>query len=205
MWFDLLLEGSFSINGISAEISDCVFPGEKRHHISHNDAMADVRLLDHPVDHRGKIRPRHFLEEYLAIGMNEFLNNTHYEEVKKFLNKETSYLKNSELFKPEIWKGRSLRISDDFISIYGMSNDRAHIKIGHHIILFNMTVYPVFKPDGVLFDERVIKEIERILARDRVKKAIKYCAVNRVFNHRDVFTSKIPGCNMNKTPPVRFY
>jgi hypothetical protein len=206
-WIDLLF-GCISMNGISIEIDDHLFPGESWPHISHNDAMADMRLIDVPIHHHGKRQPKNLLYEHLAIGMNEFINGTHYEEVKKFLNKETDHLSDSHPFKPEAWDGKSLRIPVDFISVYGISGGngiaRAHVRIGHHIVLWNMQVYPTFKPDQVIFDERIIEEVKKILARKRATSTLKYCAQNKAINHEDKFMSKIPGCK-KKIPPVRFY
>lgn len=206
-WIDLFF-GCISMNGISIEIDDYLFSGESRPHISHNDAMADMRLIDVPIHHHGKRRPKNLLYEYLAIGMNEFVNGTHYEEVKKFLNRETDHLGDSEPFKPEAWKGKSLRIPVDFISIYGISGRngtaRAHIMIGHHLVLWDIPVYPNFKPDNVIFDKRIIEEIKKILARKKARDILKYCALNKTFNYEDKFISKIPGCK-KKIPPVRFY
>ena len=206
-WIDLSL-GCLSMNGISIEIDDHLFPGESWPHVSHNDAMADMRLIDVPILHHGKRSPKKFLYEYLAIGMNEFINGTHYEEVKKFLNGEVDHLSDSEPFKPEVWKGKSLRIRMDFISVYGISGRdgivRAHIKLGHHIVLWDVQVYPTLKTDNVIFDERVIKEIKKILARKRTREALRYCALNKSFNYEDKFTSRMPGCK-KKIPPVRFY
>lgn len=207
-WLDLFLE-CISINGISISIDDHTRPGEERPHVSHNDSAADMRLIDKPFYHHGKSQPKHLLYEYIAIGMNEFVNGTHYEEVRKFLNKETNRLDNSEPFKPEMWKGKSLRIPVDFISMYAIGvRDgivQAHIQLGHHIVLWGVQVYPTFKPDNVIFDKRVIEEIKKILARRRVKNTLRYCAQNNTFNHEDKFVSKIPGCRETKIPPVRFY
>ncbi len=207
-WFDLFL-GCVSMNGISMEIDNHVFPGEIRPGITHNEAMSNMRLIDRPILHRDKRRPKYSLDEYLAIGMNEFINGTHYEVLKRFLDRETSHFDDSEMFKPEIWKGKSLRIPVDFISVYGVSGSdgsaRAHIRIGHHIVLWRMPVYPTFKPDKVIFDERVIEEIKKILARKKAQSTLRYCALNKTFNHEDKFTSKTPGCIKGKIPPVRFY
>lgn len=208
-WLDLLLEGCISINGIDIEIDDHIFPGEERPHVSHNDAMTNVRLLDKPFEHHGKRQPRHLLYEYIAIGMNELINGTRYAEVKKFLDKETDHLEDFEPFKPKIWNGKSLRIPVDFVSIYGMSGrdgiTQANIRLGHHIVLWGIQVYPTFKPDNIIFDKRVIKEIEKILATGVVKKSLMYCATHNTFNHEDKFVNRAWKCGKAKIPPIRFY
>lgn len=207
-WFDLFL-GCISMRGIHIEIDDHVFPGEKRPGITHNEAMSNTRFIDRPILHRDKKRSKYLLDEYLAIGMNEFINDTHYEVLKKFLDKETDHFDDSEIFKPEIWKGKSLRIPVDFISVYGVSGGdsitRAHIRIGHHIVMWGIQVYPTFKPDKVIFDERIIEEINKILARKKVQSTLRYCALNKAFNYESQFISKAPGCRKGKIPPVRFY
>lgn len=208
-WFDLLLEGCISINGISIEIDGRTFCGESPPRISHNDAMTNVRLTDTPIVHRHKRRPKRLLDEHLGFEINEFLNRTHHEDVERFLKEETSFLADSEPFKPKAWKNKSLRIPVDYIAITGISgrdgNAQAHIRLGYHIILWKIPVYPTFEPDGVIFDERIIQEVEKILARKKAKDAIRYCVTNNTFDIEGKLVSKIPRCKKGKIPPVRLY
>jgi hypothetical protein len=196
--FSLILEGAVAINGIDIKISESRNPRDILH-ISHNNALADVRTLDV------------LLYEYLAMGMNEFLNEAHLCEVSQFLGKRIDFLYDSDLFEPTAWKDLSLRIPVDFVAIYGMRGRNgitvANVRLGHHLILWGVRLYPTFKPDGRIFDKRIIDVIEGLLARKGVRERLRYYAEKNSFDigHKNGLVAKVKGCNQNKIPPVRFY
>lgn len=207
--FSLILEGAVAVNGIDIRVTEAGYP--RNITIFHNDALADVRILDVPFSHRGKRSPKHLLDDYLAMGMNEFLNKSYLSEVSQFLERGIDSLDDSDLFKPAVWKNQSLRIPVDFVAIYGMSGRNgitaANVRLGHHLILWRVQLYPTFKPDGRIFDKRIVDVIKGLLARKGVMEKLRHYAETNSFDfrHQDKLVAKIKGCNKEKIPPVRFY
>lgn len=209
-YFYLILENSLIMDGVHIGLSECKMLGEERRHITHNEAMADLRLLDRPIFHRRKKAHQYLLCDYISLGINEFLNGKEYDQVRAFLEGNLDSLDDSEFFRPSSWKG-PIRVSVKFIEVYGFSghNGRttAHVMIGHHFVCWNVPIYPTFDPKGKIIDQRIIDQIEKIISRDRVKKLVKYLADTNSFSYekKDHIIAKALGCNREKIPPIRFY
>jgi hypothetical protein len=206
----LILKDCISMDNILIEMDGFMMPRQEKEFVCHNDAMGDSRFCDYPVHHLGKRKPKRFLYEHVAIGMNEFLNERSYNSVRDFLEKRTDSLEDSEFYRPSTWKG-ALRIPVHFIHIYGMKGrygiTLANIMIGHHLWVNNVQIYPVFKPEGRIFDKVTIAEIQRLLSRKKVKETLGYYARTNNFDYNgaDEIKIAIPGCNLKKIPLVRFY
>lgn len=208
-YFSLVLENSLIMNGVHIGISEFERLEEGKH-IYHNDAMADLRLLDKPISHHGKRAPRCLLCDYLSFGINEFVNGMKYDEVYGFLEGSRDSLDDSEFFQPSLCKG-AMRIPVKFIEIYGFSGGNgktiANVMLGHHFVYWNVPVYPVFDPKGKIIDQRIIDQVEKILSRKQAKKSVKHFAETNSFSYekKDYIIDKSPGCNQEKISPIRFY
>ena len=208
--FSLVLEGGIVMNDVHIEMSGLMRPREENEIISHNDAMSDMRFCDYPIKHHGVRSPKFLLSDYVAIGMNEFLNEKHYKDVRAFLNRNTDSLSDSEFFKPAAW-ANILRIPVHFIRIYGVKGrygtTRANIMIGHHISVSNVQVYPELKSEEVILDQRIVSEIKKLLNRKNVQERLgNYARTDTSdYSRADELFTAIPKCNREKIPPVRFY
>ena len=210
-YFSLVLENSLIMNGIHIGLNKSKMSGEERECICHNDAMSDLRLLDKPISHHGKKAPQYLLCDYLSSGINEFVNQMNYDEVRAFLEGSRHSLDDSEFFRPSSWKG-PMRVPIKFIEIYGFSgrNGRtttANVMLGHHFVYWGVPVYPVFDPKNKIIDQRIIVQVEKILSRPRIKKLMGYFARTNSFSYekKDRAVAKAPDCNREKIPPIRFY
>lgn len=209
-YFSLVLENSLIMNGVHIGLDESKMADEEREHIYHNDAMADLRLLDKPLYHRRKknLQDQYLLSDYLSSGINEFVNRMKYDEVRAFLEGSRHSLDDSEFFRPSRCKG-TMRIPVEFIDIYGLSGHNrkvtANVMLGHHFVYWGVPVYPVFDPKGKIIDQRLIAEVKKILSRRRAKKLLKYLAGTNSFNHENHIIDKVAGCNREKIPPIRFY
>ncbi|MFA5715154.1 MAG: hypothetical protein WC998_05415 [Candidatus Paceibacterota bacterium] len=201
--FSLRLGDFLDISGIEIELDS------QRGIVSHNDAMTEVRLIDIPFIHRGKRISKYLLSDVLSREINTFLNETNCKKVTSFLKKRGISLKDSEFFQPKDWK-HPLRIPVEFIGLNGF-NARGkgtvltNIMIGHHILLFNVQVFPRFDSGGTILDEKIIKMINNILEKEDVKKMLDYTKEVSFWYSTKKIIDSIPGCNLEKIPPIRFY
>lgn len=208
--FSLILEGCIAINDIHIEMDGLKAPGEEKEFIRHNDAMADAKFCDYPAKHLGRGMPNHFFYEYVASGINEFLNKREYDNICNFLKERVDSLNDSEIFKPSIWKN-TLRVPVHFIRIYGIKGRYglviANIMIGHHLLIEGLRIYPTFKSEGRIFNKEIIAEIEKLLNKKNVKENLGcYARTNTSdLNGMDELFTAIPGYKEERIPPIRFY
>ncbi|MBU0546911.1 hypothetical protein KKA72_02205 [Patescibacteria group bacterium] len=197
---------AFDINGVNIGIK------KNDNQFFQNWSEADARLLDVPALHRKLKKGNSLLHDVLARAIFLFCTGEGNESIRKFIieNAEQPAL---PFFKPEEWKGLSLRIPVEFIKsrhfFYLWTNKVfVDIQIGHHLIFWNVRIYDGKKinlSNDRILDPTLRNIIENILK----KKEVKGTILDVLKKERDDITNKFidvtKACDIEKIPLIRFY
>jgi hypothetical protein len=179
-----------------------------------NWSGADARLLDVPLHHIGKPGPKSkLLYEVLFRASHLFYTEDGKKKLLEFV------MKNREeptfpFFRPEEWKGLSLRIPVEFVTLrnfalLGIKEIFADIRIGHHLIFWKVKIYDGNKiklSDERILDPKLRSIIENLLKKKEVEETILSISETGEDEITLEFTDAIENCNTKKSPPaIRFY